>query len=226
MTARHFLFFDVETTGLLRAKKNDIDFRKSEQFPFVVQISWELHRYEKDTYTNISSADYIIRPENYTITDESSKIHGITHQMAIEKGVLAKDVYKHFIADLIKQPDTILVCHNIEFDVTILFYHIYKMYKTEFSSFLNKKLPCVCTMLDSTEYCKLPVVSKYPNSTKPLKDPYKYPKLSELYIKLFGEEPKGQLHNSKYDVECTIECFKTLMNLGLLKIRYATLVVE
>lgn len=222
MTPKHFLFFDIETTGLLGARKKDIDFRKSEQFPHIVQISWQLHQYENEKYTILSDADYIIRPDNYIVSTESSKIHGISHETALEKGLPAPDVYKHFIHDLGKHPDTILVCHNIEFDITILFYHIYKLYKLAFKDFLQKKVPCICTMLDSTNYCKLPSVSKFTNP----KDPYKYPKLSELYNKLFGSVPKGQLHNSKYDVECTIECFQSLMNMGLLHIRYAGLVVE
>lgn len=222
MTPKYFLFFDIETTGLLAAKKKDIDFRKSEQFPHIVQISWQLHEYENEKYTTITDCDYIVKPDKYTISEESIKIHGISHTEALEKGALAADVYKFFIRDLSKHPNTILVCHNIEFDVTILFYHIYKIYKKEFNGFLNKKVPCICTMLDSVNYCKLPSVSKF---IKP-SDPYKYPKLSELYVKLFEKSPSGQLHNSKYDVECTIQCFQSLMNMGLLNIRYASLVFE
>jgi DNA polymerase-3 subunit epsilon len=222
MAPKHFLFFDIETTGLLGAKKKDIDFRKSEQFPHIVQISWQLHEYGDEKYTKLSDLDYIVKPDNYTIPEESSKIHGISHSEALEKGVHAPEVYKGFIHDLTKHPNTILVCHNIEFDVTILFYHIYKIYKKEFNGFLNRKVPCICTMLDSINYCKLPSVSKY---TKP-SDPYKYPKLSELYTKLFDKAPSGQLHNSKYDVECTVECFQSLMAMGLLNIRYASLVFE
>jgi DNA polymerase-3 subunit epsilon len=222
MEPKYFLFFDIETTGLLAAKKKDIDFRKAEQFPHIVQISWQLHQYENEKYTKITNCDYIIKPDNYTITEESSKIHGISHTQALEKGISATNVYKSFIHDLTKRPNTILVCHNIEFDVTILFYHIYKIYKKEFNGFLNKKVSCICTMLDSVNYCKLPSVSKYTKAS----DPYKYPKLSELYVKLFEKAPSGQLHNSKYDVECTIECFQSLMNMGLLNIRYASLVFE
>lgn len=222
MASKYFLFFDIETTGLLAVKKKDIDFRKSEQFPNIVQISWQLHEYSGEKYTTLSDCDFIIRPENYIIPEESSKIHGISHSEAVEKGKAAGDIYSRFIHDLTKHPNTILVCHNIEFDVTILFYHIYKLFKKEFNEFLNKKMPCICTMLDSVNYCKLPSVSKYTKSS----DPYKYPKLSELYVKLFEKEPKGQLHNSKYDVECTIECFNSLMDLELLNIRYASFVFE
>jgi DNA polymerase-3 subunit epsilon len=222
MAPKYFLFFDIETTGLLGAKKKDIDFRKSEQFPHIVQISWQLHEYENEKYTTLSDVDYIIKPDNYTIPEESSKIHGISQSEALEKGTGASDVYRSFIRDLTKNPNTILVCHNIEFDVTILFYHIYKIYKKEFKGFLDKKVPCICTMLDSINYCKLPSTSKY---AKP-SDPYKYPKLSELYAKLFGDVPKGQLHNSKYDVECTIKCFQSLFNMELLHIRYASLVFD
>jgi DNA polymerase III epsilon subunit-like protein len=217
----YFLFFDIETTGLLRAKKNEVDYRKPEQFPNIVQVSWQLQKYKQDgSFLEISSHDYIIRPNGYTISDESSKIHGITHSYALEKGISIEEALKHFITDLLAKKDTIMVCHNIEFDVTILFYHIYKTYKVHFSSFRDKQIPCICTMLDSVNLCKLPSVSKFTNP----KDPYKYPKLSELFYTLFGDTPKGQLHNSKYDVDVTITCFRELLKRELLTVRNASLV--
>jgi DNA polymerase III epsilon subunit-like protein len=221
----HFIFFDIETTGLLKAKKYEINYKKPEQFPNIVQISWQLQKYEDGTFTPISEHDFIILPVNYIIPDESSKIHGITNKLALSKGIHANLVYEKFISDLIANPNTYLVCHNIEFDVTILFYHIYNIYKEHFLSFKSKSIPCICTMMDSIELCALPSAFKTPkkNSTNP-NDLYKYPKLSELYFKLFGEQPNGQLHNSKFDVECTIKCFKELLKHNVLTVRNASIV--
>ena len=82
----HFLFFDLETTGLLRAKKNEIDFRKTEQFPHIVQISWQLITYSNGEFTTNENVDFIIRPDGYTIPSESSAIHGISNERHLKKG--------------------------------------------------------------------------------------------------------------------------------------------
>jgi DNA polymerase III epsilon subunit-like protein len=218
----YFLFFDIETTGLLGAKKTEINYCNSKHFPHIVQVSWQLHRFENGIFTTISTADFIIRPDGYTIPPESSKIHGITHETALEKGASIKSSISHFIDDLTSNPNTYLVCHNIEFDVTILFYHLFKNDKERFMKYKNQSIPCICTMLDSVALCKLPSMSKF---TKP-NDPYKYPKLSELYRHLFGSDPVGQLHNSRFDVECTIMCFRELMKRELLTVRNANFTFE
>ena len=120
----NFLFFDLETTGLLKAKKSEIDFRKSEQFPEIVQMSWQLYSFEKNKFGHLDTKNYIIKPDGYTIPDESSKIHGITNDRALEEGVAKKEVLEDFVTTLMVNPKTYLVCHNIEFDVTVLFYHL------------------------------------------------------------------------------------------------------
>jgi DNA polymerase III alpha subunit (gram-positive type) len=50
----------------------------------------------------------------------------------------------------------------------------------------------ICTMERSTNFCALPG--------------YKWPKLSELYKKLFNEEFQEQ-HNAKHDIYTTHKCF-------------------
>ena len=218
----YFLFFDIETTGLLGAKKTEINYCNSKHFPYIVQLSWQLQQCENGTFTTISTSDFIIKPDGYNIPPESSKIHGITQETALKKGCPIKNALTKFIEDLTLYSSTYLVCHNIEFDVTILFYHLFKNDKEKFMKFKNQSIPCICTMLDSIALCKLPSVSKFTKAN----DPYKYPKLSELYRHLFSSDPVGQLHNSRFDVECTIMCFKELMKLELLTVRNANFTFE
>lgn len=219
----YFLFFDIETTGLLGAKKDDINYCNSKHFPNIVQLSWQLHQYEDGDLQLVTEADYIIKPDGYTIPVESSKIHQITQEIALEKGIPIRNALSQFFVDLNFYKNTYLVCHNIEFDVTILFYHLFKCDKEKFMLFRNNSsIQCICTMLDSVELCKLPSVSKF----KKPNDLYKYPKLSELYRHLFSCEPIGQLHNSRFDVECTIKCFTELMKRDILTVRNANFTFE
>jgi len=62
-----------------------------------------------------------------------------------------------------------------------------------------------CTMQESIDLCNIIAHNS--------RGPYvKYPKLVELYVKLFGMLPKESLHNSLNDVIVTLRCF--------LKLRY------
>lgn len=225
----NFLFFDLETTGLLKAKKNEIDFRKSEQFPEIVQISWQLYSFEKNKFTHLDTKNYIIKPDNYTIPEDSSKIHGINNERALEEGVDKKEVLEDFVTTLMINPKTYLVCHNIEFDVTILFYHLYRHFKSVFSKYMNTKIPCICTMLDTIALCKIPTKNplRFPKKNPTPNDLYKFPRLSELYVELFKKEPEGRLHDSSFDVECLVECFKKLVKDKCeINVRYASFVLE
>ncbi|MHA7056780.1 hypothetical protein ACWGOQ_0006140 [Aquimarina sp. M1] len=53
----------------------------------------------------------------------------------------------------------------------------------------------LCTMLTSTNYCK--ISGNYG---------YKWPTLSELHIKLFGEDFEGA-HDASADIMATEKCF-------------------
>jgi formylglycine-generating enzyme required for sulfatase activity len=61
-----------------------------------------------------------------------------------------------------------------------------------------------CTMLLSTNYCRIPGYYGY-----------KYPKLQELYRKLFGVTFDG-VHNSFTDVNATVKCFWEMNRIGLI----------
>ena len=63
----------------------------------------------------------------------------------------------------------------------------------------------ICTMQSSTEFCAIP--GPYGN---------KWPKLTELYAKLFKTGFEGE-HNAAADVEATIKCFWELKRLGVIK---------
>lgn len=224
-----FLFFDIETTGLLKAKPKEIDFRKPQQFPEIVQMSWQLYHYDNKTFVHVETKNYIIKPENYCIPEDSIRIHGITNEKAIEEGVDKKLVLQDFYRALMANTKTHMVCHNIEFDVTIVFFHLYTLFKGVFSQYIYTKLPCICTMLDTIELCKIPMKNNLWHRKKistPY-DLYKFPKLSELYFQLFKKPLEGKLHDSSFDVTTLVECFKKLVvdNCDI-NIRYVAFLIE
>ena len=188
-----YLFFDTETTGLPKnynAPSSDVS-----NWPRLVQLSWILSD-NKDTI--LSNKDYIIKPSGFTIPISSSSVHGITTEFASQNGVELSYAVEQFLADFEKSD--IVVGHNIGFDKKVLGAELIRLGK---SDILNNKRS-ICTMQSSVDYCKIPGLYGY-----------KYPKLQELYTKLFGR-PFKDAHNSAADIAATVECFWEMRNRGLL----------
>ena len=66
------------------------------------------------------------------------------------------------------------------------------------------KLQLLCTMEASTDFCK---IEGYYG--------YKWPKLSELHVKLFGVDFEDK-HNALADIEATARCFWKMRKLKLI----------
>lgn len=205
-----FLVFDTETTGL--PKTRFISPFTLHQWPHIVQFSYII--YDSSLNNIVESKDYIIKvPESILIPDDSSKIHGITNQISLDKGVPINDVLSEFFHDL-REVDT-LIGHNIEFDVNMVKVELLrlinknslaeeqsKLYKYDLHFLTNFK-NISCTLKDSIQLCNIQSIDKYGK-------PYlKYPKLVELHEKLFNQCPSN-LHNSFNDILVTLRCFMKL----------------
>ena len=88
-----YLIFDTETTGLPKRWKAPLS--DSENWPRCIQIAWQIHDLNGDC---VSSEDFIIKPNGYNIPYDSEKIHGISTQLAEEKGEELGSVLKKFIS--------------------------------------------------------------------------------------------------------------------------------
>ena len=84
-----------------------------------------------------------------------------------------------------------LVGHNVEFDKHIVGAELLRIGDEDIISFMTS----ICTMMSSIDYCK--IINHYG---------YKYPKLQELYEKLFDEEFEDA-HDASADVRATKRCF-------------------
>ncbi len=186
------LFFDTETTGLpnnWKAPVTDVD-----NWPRLIQIAWLL--YDKNG-NKIDSKNFIVKPDGFTIPKESSKIHGITTERALEEG---KDLrYILFLFnDYIKRSKE-LVAHNMQFDEKIVGAEFIRN-KIENPLFSKKR---TCTMLSSKDFCA--IQGSYG---------LKWPSLSELHIKLFGTD-FDNAHDALSDITATARCFWELKKLKI-----------
>jgi len=188
-----YLFFDTETTGLprnWRAPVTDLN-----NWPRMVQIAWIL---SDNKGNRIEVDDYIIKPENFEIPRDASRVHGISTERAIKEGENLELILNKF-NEKVEQADFI-VAHNISFDEKILGA---ELLRKKIQSDFNRKRK-LCTMESSTNYCKLP--GQYG---------YKWPKLSELHKKLFGEDFK-EAHDASVDINATEKCFWKMRKIGLI----------
>lgn len=194
-----YLFFDTETTGLPKNWKAPVT--DLENWPRLVQLACLLY----DNSGNlISSVDYIIKPNGFTIPIESSNIHGISHERAISQGKDLQNVLLEFNL-MIEQADY-LVAHNISFDEKVVGAEFLRAGISNILSLKNK----ICTMEEATDFCAID--GPYG---------YKWPKLSELHFKLFGTGFE-EAHNAAVDIQATAKCFWELIEIGVLKIKKET----
>lgn len=194
------LVFDTETTGLPTERNASIfDFEK---WPYIVQLSYILY----DTKKNIvlENFDNVIKLEdNIDIPEETSKIHGITKEICNLRGIPISLALIKFNKDI--QSADVIVGHNLSFDKRIIMVECMRNKIQQYFNFKKDKKPEYCTMKNSVDICKIEKLT--PDGEKY----FKYPRLSELYIHLFGETPKGT-HNSIIDVIICLRCYVKLVH--------------
>lgn len=189
-----YLFFDTETTGLPLNWRAPIS--KLDNWPRMVQIAWLA--FDK-AGNELDSRNYIIKPDGFTIPKEAEAVHKISTQRALKEGIALEVALKEF-ADAIDKNE-ILVAHNMNFDEKIVGA---EFLRAEVPNNFFKKTQ-ICTMLASTDYCNIYKRGKI-----------KWPRLSELHIKLFGVDFE-EAHDAFVDVNACAKCFFELRKKGIIK---------
>ena len=186
-----YLIFDTETTGLPKSWNAPIT--NTDNWPRCVQIAWQLH----DTYGElIEHQDFLIKPEGFNIPYDAEQIHGISTQLAQEKGEDLNTVLALFNEALAKTD--FVVGQNVGFDLNIMGCEYYRQ---ETKTKLND-LPILDTCTEKTaKLCELPGGRG---------GRFKLPTLTELHQHLFNA-PFAEAHNATADVEATTRCFLELI---------------
>jgi len=188
-----YLFFDTETTGVPRnykAPASDL-----QNWPRLVQVAWLL---ADEQGNDVASAEYIVKPDGFTIPQEAARIHGITTEMAMRDGVDIEAVLTTLMSSIDKS--SVLIAHNMQFDEKILGAELLRAGHSNLVESKSRK----CTMQSATNYCRLP--GRYG---------YKWPTLSELHTKLFGEDFEGA-HRALVDVRACARCYFELKRLKVM----------
>ena len=190
------VFFDTETSGLPSRFGAPADDLGAWDTARLVQLSWIIDQDGEE----IGFGDLIVKPEGFTIPEEASKVHGITTEVALEKGVSCKQAVYAFLGAARLADE--LVGHNVEFDMGVVGAELVRHWKKNYLEGMRTR----DTMKESVEFCRIEKASGRG---------YKWPKLMELYQKLFGQMFQDA-HNSLADVTATRRCFWELTRKGIM----------
>jgi DNA polymerase III epsilon subunit-like protein len=177
--------FDTETTGLF---KKGASYKKIKEFDNsrLLSICWLITKGD----SIIEQSYYIVKSDNFEISQESLNIHGITKEYANENGTDIKIVLDAFYTSL--KRCKYVVAHNISFDEAIVKSELFRLGSTHVIEEFDKKNK-ICTMSKGRLYMNA----------------RKFPKLSELYKFLYNDE----LVNAHCALDDTKNCFKCYIKL-------------
>lgn len=200
LSVNDVLVFDTETTGI---PAKGLDWEKDyDQFPHVVQLAWSYGDKIKS---------YIIRPDGWTIPEETAEVHGITNERAAKEGKPFDEVVEEFLADANNAP---LICaHNIYFDVSILKADILRVMGREFYDDNADAALYKGKRIDTMYKTKKFVGAKFSDGR-----PGKFPRLEELYAKLFDGET-FPAHDAGEDVKALKRCLPPLVEMALIELK-------
>lgn len=191
------LFFDTECNGLPRNYRASVS--DTFNWPRLIQLAWIV----TDEYGNVlKRQSHIIYPQGFTIDTTVANLTGISTARAQREGINLINALNDFMTDVANAEK--LVGHNIDFDRNIVGCELYRL-GSVYNMLMNK--PHKCTMQDSTDFCAIPSNSQYGG--------YKWPKLEELYRKLFGKM-FDNAHDALSDVTATKECYFELCRRGII----------
>lgn len=202
---KRIMVFDTETTGLKDPKN------------YILQLCFVIYDVQKkETIRTYNS--YIKIPPNVEISEEVTKIHGITREMCDEKGVPIEKALLEFTREYLSAD--IVVAHNFDFDKYFIELEIGRnLYKlVDHSPYVAGLFGnIVCNTFKIKNECSMKLSCKIVNIMTPLKDGKprktpKYPSLVELHQYLFGTNPEGRLHDALTDTLVCLKCYLAITN--------------
>lgn len=170
-----YLFFDLETTSLNLAEAK------------IVQICYIKGYFFENNFIEEKVVDKIIKPENYYIPSKTVEIHGISNEIAHQKGISFKLMADEMLKDI--QDVKYLIGHNIiSYDIPVLLNNLKNNgYDLDFKDYI----------IEDT----IRIVMPYTDNKKI--------KLQDLYTYLFSKNFDGA-HNALYDVKATKDCYQEI----------------
>lgn len=185
------LFIDTETTGLPQDPTQS--YLKPGNYPRMVQLAYKLYTWTQARQLLIMGENTYVVP-TFDIPENAINFHGITTEMATEKGKeLSECLIK--LSKALKLAD-VIVCHDADFKGGVIGQEFFISLGIDVMNTHWHKL--FCTRKYGRGICKIPLSSN--------EMVYKFPSLRELYIFHVGKPYKND-HNVLHDVNALLRCF-------------------
>ena len=187
-----YFIYDTETTGFPLAGVSHNNPNQAR----IVQLAWLVLDEHLDEVACFSS---LVKPVgSFKINPGAQAAHGISNDMCVRYGLPAKEVMDllHSARKQCKSD----IAHNIKFDRQLL--DIEDKHAYGYPVYSISTLKEVCTMELMTPICKLPPTGN--------RSGYKWPKLTEAYKYVTGQELKGA-HDALADVRGCVEVLRWLV---------------
>lgn len=202
------LIFDTETNG--KPVKYGLPPSYVDNWPRVAQLAWAL--YDLATWQPIKYGTTLIKPNGWTIPTEQFFIdNGMSTERNEREGIPMEMALVDFVAAI--ESSDVIVAHNLNsFDYPVIVAEMIRYNAKVGGPKRNRQK--VCTMESTVDFCKI----SFGKDSRPWKQKsYKWPKLEELYFKLFKGKFDGA-HDAMADVNACARCFFELVKLGVIKI--------
>ena len=212
-TKMRVLLYDTETNGLpknFRAPPHN-----TSNWPAILSIAWQLWDIPvpgtataEGTAAAAAAArrlekyETLVKPDESIVWDaEAEGIHKISRERAMAEGIAASEAMDAFKTACRRAH--LVVAHNLSFDKPVVF-----------AETIRQNAGTTFEWWPRMEYCSCEgtkAVCKLPGRRPSVSDPYKLPRLAELYTHLFGSESTVTFHSAEGDVECLTQCFHELV---------------
>lgn len=189
MKYKHYLFVDVETSGIPQHLSSSV--RETDKWPFLIQVAWVVCKADG---TVLKEENHFIFEPEIQIRKSSEKVHGISISYLKEHGKERRAVLQILQTDL-RHYQPLVVGHFVELDSKML---QVGMQRAGLKNILPR-YPHFCTMIATSEYSRIPH--------------HHYPNLGDLYEGLFGKK-LTRLHDAIHDARATSQCFFELLRRG------------
>lgn len=166
-------------------------------WPRIIQLAWVLYSESGEV---LEGRKDLIKPDGWVVPNERFWVdNGFSQEQNMSEGIPIQEAIGLLIQQINTRAHTI-IAHNLSFDYNVLGAEMIRG-----NMRAQKRLQKVCTMLSSVDYCKLP--GNFGRG-------YKWPKLIELHLKLFGEGFEGA-HDALADVKACGRCFFKMRDLRI-----------
>ena len=188
------MFYDTETTGLPDFKSPSI----AKHQPHLVQIAGIL--VDLDTKERLEEFEVIVKPFDWHISEEVSRVHGITHERASDEGIPEADAVEKLFS--LWEKSVVRIAHNESFDAKLLRIAACRYKEQEFAD-KWKAGNAECTADLSTDIVQIPPTARM---LKYGFNKFKRPNLAEAY-EFFMKKGFENAHTALADTVACMEVY-------------------